>query len=454
MSVKDRRVVDFNRPLPINPPDVAPNHLLHHIARREDKERKPIPIPLTEAILNPVSYPPRFEQPNHYLRFKDHTELVVDYDLDPMDTQWLELFNEKSPAKLSADSLEALIFGFEMDQGTNQEAFVPLESMRGLSSFEALEVIPDQRKAAYNWWKVRRYGRVHRGFPLGKPLLPQLEGPPDATDIQAAFHRRDVDRATTRSAVRAQKTNTHAAYQELQTQRELLEKVRDMLQLVRRREKRKREFYVSHFRLWDAQRRSVVGEETPEDLCFAAHVQRRFGQQDRTAKELGGIQDLAQFLQKCREYNFAIPRHRIRLRPVPVPAGEAQHGGTQTDKADKKPAEPEWLMQPFLARGGQLWLTPLAPKRTTASNTASNAPIGEAAEQFLRESFMAGLPPAKRTQRTGEWPLARFLELGEGGAPDLCDPTTGGPTYGASSPFVDLTRWDEFHQPPEDPLAR
>ena len=64
-----------------------------------------------------------------------------------------------------------------------------------------------------------------------------------------------------------------------------------------------------------AARRSCGPQDERSDTTFDEHVRKMYPASDPLAHSLAQIKDLAQFVEKCRQYDYPIHRFKIRLRP-------------------------------------------------------------------------------------------------------------------------------------------
>lgn len=301
----------------------------------QKREGKAIPTP-TVSIWSNFKPAENFVQPSTYIRYKavEINEEIL-YDVDSQDLKWLEKFNDGKLNILSVEVYEASIDFFEKEQGFNQETILTYPHSKKFDNDVLSLASPVQFLAVYNFWKTRRYCKVKRGYPLGKPLLHVFEHPPDSGDIQQPFHRREAGKPTTRGIVREKLSNTPERYRELLTQRKLLSKALDALQLIHRREKLKRSYFRNQFRLWNLHH-GECASLVHQDITFSEHVSRLFGPNDRFAQDLSKIQDLDQFLEMCKSVGFPVHQFQIRLRP------------------SRAVAPPQATLTPRFGRAGQL----------------------------------------------------------------------------------------------------
>lgn len=174
-----------------------------------------------------------FERPRHYIRYSgmpyEEERDFVFYDLDDEDFEWLEANTD-----IPEDTLELVIDRLERATGTRSR-FVPLDKI----ALELKDVPNEQLQRIYQYWHRRRLSRtsLKGAYNTGKPLLYIFDRAPD-TDNQdplVPFRARERDRS------RKNRLSQLDALSRMLQLREDLEKLRQLTELISKRERYKQQ---------------------------------------------------------------------------------------------------------------------------------------------------------------------------------------------------------------------
>ena len=190
-------------------------------------------------------------QPSTYIRYREcDADEVNNYDADREDRVWLERYNASRPKEehLTLDVLEAVIDRLEKMRGFSASSLPPPPNGRLTRLLLTPNAPPPKTQHLndlYLWWKKRLYCRVKPVYALGKPLIPRFEVRPDPSDIQQPFHHRDIEKNTNflRNVPRVKLADTLQSFRDLRKQREMLDKARSVLLLIKKRERLKRDYF-------------------------------------------------------------------------------------------------------------------------------------------------------------------------------------------------------------------
>jgi len=239
---------------------------------------KEIPVPQSVASES-VHGVTNFERPRDYLRQPKASGSAagssyssvpytyvhddrVDWDLDPAGFRFLNALNNKgekggnftagiakvieeySGGAITEELMERIIDRFEKS--------VKLETVPALSTLEEQlsSVVPDAAvvKAMYTWWVERRKF-------LAQPLIRSLRPPPDPEDPDTtgvAFRPRE------QQGVRRQRTNNKKTFALMTQLRDEFRRLRQILELVKRRERLKLEFHRAAGEYTEAAHRTLL----------------------------------------------------------------------------------------------------------------------------------------------------------------------------------------------------
>ncbi|KJE90071.1 EPC1 protein [Capsaspora owczarzaki ATCC 30864] len=226
-----------------------------------DKDKKAsLYIPIPEAnLLTPgyeQHYAPDFKLPEHYIHMHGNAADpdIPNYDMDSEDEAWLTSVNSSSKSsKMTPIQFERCVDAFE--RSTTGNDIAPFAAIRpSLPENEN----DDMLMTAYEHWKSRR---MRKGQPLPPTVKTEkkLHDPATERDPYVAFRRR-FEKMTTR---RNRKTD-ELSYERMLKLRRDFERVRTLLDSLRRREKYKLEGYQVDVELLE--RRHALGDYTVTEL--------------------------------------------------------------------------------------------------------------------------------------------------------------------------------------------
>lgn len=246
---------------------------------------KYIPTPdASRLILNEeytALYKKKYKEPSTFIRFSSTVEDCIGcpYYMDEEDDTFLTEYNKQHPGEiLSEDSFEKIMFEFESitnqvwphlyldpTQVADYTTFVEhLPEYSKIKSFSNLAVI-------YKHWRGRR---IERG---GKSIIPQLkfeESLKNETDPYVCFRRRET------KPIRKTRRTDQQSLERLRKLRSEMEMARNLLEMVLRREKiRKEGLILEHTvfekkrALYDYQRKLGIKED--DDLLPLSKKKRK-----------------------------------------------------------------------------------------------------------------------------------------------------------------------------------
>ena len=225
---------------------------------------KEIPVPESVAA-DCVLGTETFELPREYLRAPGpsgsaagssysnvpytyvHDDLV-DWDLDPAGFRFLNALNrgEKGytgPA-ITEELMERIVDRFE--KSVKQETVPPFATLE--EQLASLVSDATVTKAMYAWW-------VERRKQLAMPLIRSLRPPPDPEDPDTtgvAFRPRE------QAGVKRQRTNNKKTFALMTQLRDEFRRLRQILELVKRRERLKRDFHAAAGEYTEAAHRTLL----------------------------------------------------------------------------------------------------------------------------------------------------------------------------------------------------
>lgn len=195
-------------------------------------------------------YSQSFVQPTSYLRGRGARAEIgefVEYDLDNEDEDWLQDFNNERKI-LTPEKFETLLFKLEgLDQKARERAGVIATTLGPpipvrLQLDAAAEALQSQSirfavfQSVYNYWKEKREQ-------WQKPILRRLQPPPPVNDTNPynVFRPREkVHRLHTRRTQRRE--NNVQSFEKLRQVRRNLDQARKLVEVLIKREEKKREF--------------------------------------------------------------------------------------------------------------------------------------------------------------------------------------------------------------------
>ncbi|KFK43873.1 hypothetical protein AALP_AA1G185100 [Arabis alpina] len=274
------RPLDIHKKLPIlkffkdfededNPSSITRNSQLLRLTNLEvDNEVQPqvpskklvseIPTPQFLVVdTYETDYSRTFNQPTSYLRARGaRAELgdFLEYDLDNEDDDWLYEF-DKDKLILAPEKLESIIFKLEvLDHKTRERAGVitptlglPVPVLLQLdAAIEALQSLPIKYgvfQAIYSYWKNKREK-------WQKPVLRRLQPPPPVNDTNPYSVFRPREKAHRLHTRRMQRRENNAqSFEKLRQVRRNLDQAKMILEVVIKREEKKRDFMASEVSL-------------------------------------------------------------------------------------------------------------------------------------------------------------------------------------------------------------
>lgn len=247
--------------------------------KADKKALADIPIPHIENVKSyAADYKPAHKVNMAYSRTVPCYALVenfVEYDLDSEDEAWLEEYNSRN-MRLDEEKLEVMIHKLE---ACNHEATQTAFALAGASSvernsaaavkttghlsrnmaFDALRAATGCRyavlSAVMGYWKGKRER-------AGKPLLRRYQAPTLAsnTDPFSVFRPREK---TNRPQTRRKRENDMQSFEKMKDLRQNLDSARELLELLVKRERRKRDILACEC---DAQLFQVREHHEPKNL--------------------------------------------------------------------------------------------------------------------------------------------------------------------------------------------
>ncbi|KAL1224194.1 hypothetical protein V5N11_031330 [Cardamine amara subsp. amara] len=218
-------------------------------------------------------YSRTFNQPASYLRARGaRAELgeFVEYDLDNEDDDWLYEFN-KDTMILSPEKVESIIFKLEvLDHKARERAGViaptlgsPVPVLLQLdAAVEALQSLPIQYgvfQAIYSYWKNKRER-------WQKPILRRLQPPPPVNDTNPFNVFRPREKAHRLHTRRMQRRENNAqSFEKLRQVRRNLDQAKTILEVLIKREEKKKDFMASEVSLQRIQLKYKHETELLED---------------------------------------------------------------------------------------------------------------------------------------------------------------------------------------------
>ncbi|XP_078494525.1 enhancer of polycomb homolog 1 isoform X1 [Ciona intestinalis] len=212
------------------------HHLQRAISAQQvygDAKVMVIPVPEAEISLECYNnlYKKSFKLPKHYVHNQAQALNSIldqerpDYDMDSDDETWLRATNKKAGLDITALQFEEMIDRLEKSCGTQM---VPLQEAKLLLK-EDDEVI----KAVYEYWTTKR---SREKGPLVFQVRQERRDGSSTNDCYVAFRRR-----TEKMQTRKNRKNDESSYEKMLKLRRDLSRAVTILEMVKRREKSKRE---------------------------------------------------------------------------------------------------------------------------------------------------------------------------------------------------------------------
>jgi len=202
-----------------------------------EPDRIAIPTPKIKIVsgYDDSPNPTPFVRPQAYICFRessaeDWLEKVM-YDLDEEDSKFLRKFNG-SKKNLTENNLELIIDRCEKE-AVESSSKLPQVS---LIQKRLPQLKPTVIQSVYNYWTKRRKKND------GNPLIPELMDPPEPDDTSPfkPFRKRGEE---FKQAQRRGRKNDTMALMKMKQLRQEMEKARTLLEMIKRREKIKRELF-------------------------------------------------------------------------------------------------------------------------------------------------------------------------------------------------------------------
>ncbi|GAB5586115.1 Enhancer of polycomb-like protein 1 [Umbelopsis nana] len=238
-----------------------------------------IPTPDASITINSdeyhALYKKPFNQPTSFIKYSTTVEDAVGclYDMDEEDDTWLKSYNQQNHQKISEDQFEQVMW--ELESLANEtmpflsvdpSQMPPFDELE--SHFKKPSLLPLQSAAKhiYDHWKERR---LQSG---GKPITPSLRfdetGIRNDTDPYVCFRRRET------KPVRKTRRTDQQSLEKLRKLRAEMETARNLLEMVLRREKMRKESLALEHTIFDKKcilrdMQRQLGIKEDEDLLFS-----------------------------------------------------------------------------------------------------------------------------------------------------------------------------------------
>jgi len=231
-SVLNRAVPQM--PTGMEKEEESEHHLQRAISAQQvygDAKVMVIPVPEAEISLDMYNnmYKKTFRLPKHYIHNQAQALIMEqerpDYDLDSEDEKWLRETNEKASLEFSCLQFEEMLDRLEKSCG-NQ--LVSLQEAKLL-----LKEDDDLIQKVYEYWLSKR--KRHNG-PLLYQVRQEKRDGTSQNDSYVAFRRR-----TEKMQTRKNRKNDESSYEKMLKLRRELSRAVTILEMVKRREKNKRE---------------------------------------------------------------------------------------------------------------------------------------------------------------------------------------------------------------------
>eukprot|EP00005_Dracoamoeba_jomungandri_P001596 CAMPEP_0174250742 /NCGR_PEP_ID=MMETSP0439-20130205/818_1 /TAXON_ID=0 /ORGANISM="Stereomyxa ramosa, Strain Chinc5" /LENGTH=566 /DNA_ID=CAMNT_0015330889 /DNA_START=172 /DNA_END=1873 /DNA_ORIENTATION=- len=275
---QDEQIIGVSRSVPqmptgMDPEDEEEQHIQEAIQRslesRADQRKLVTEIPTPNVrTVEPVDSTALFTKKKDYITYEmpGEAELlsIVEYDLDSEDFKFLKSFNCKLEPKdrISEDALEEFIDKFEKGKQKISN-FTLAKAEKSVSELKTEYGIDSKTTAAiFKYWSTKR-------AKLKRPLLDRFVPPPDIHDPSpfVAFRPREISSKHKKN----NRKNDRAAFAQLTQLRREFERARMLLEMIKKREKQKRERITVLHDLFEQIRNS----EIPHAITISKRNNRR-----------------------------------------------------------------------------------------------------------------------------------------------------------------------------------
>ncbi|KAJ2956067.1 hypothetical protein NQZ79_g8040 [Umbelopsis isabellina] len=240
-----------------------------------------IPTPDASITIKEDEYKAIYKKPFHpptsFIKYSTTVEDAIGclYDMDEEDDAWLTSFNQERPVnqKISEDQFEQVMWELESLANdtmpflsVDPSQIPPFDELE--SHFKTPSLLPLQTAAKhiYEHWKERRLKNA------GKPIFPILKfdetGLRSDTDPYVCFRRRET------KPVRKTRRTDQQSLEKLRKLRAEMETARNLLEMVLRREKMRKESLAIEHTIFDKkcmlrEMQRQLGIKEDEDLLFS-----------------------------------------------------------------------------------------------------------------------------------------------------------------------------------------
>ncbi|KAH8554618.1 enhancer of polycomb-like-domain-containing protein [Umbelopsis sp. PMI_123] len=220
-------------------------------------------------------YKKPFNQPSSFIKYSTTVEDAIGclYDMDEDDDTWLKAFNQDHSPKISEDQFEQVMWEFESLANENMpflsvdpSQIPPFDELE--SHFKKPSLLPLQTAAKniYSHWKERRL--QNGGKPISAVLRFEESGVRNDTDPYVCFRRRET------KPVRKTRRTDQQSLEKLRKLRAEMETARNLLEMVLRREKMRKESLALEHTIFDKKcvlrdMQRQLGIKEDEELLFS-----------------------------------------------------------------------------------------------------------------------------------------------------------------------------------------
>eukprot|EP00761_Pharyngomonas_kirbyi_P007001 gb/GECH01007010.1/.p1 GENE.gb/GECH01007010.1/~~gb/GECH01007010.1/.p1 ORF type:complete len:499 (+),score=154.97 gb/GECH01007010.1/:1-1497(+) len=241
-----RRPIDIEKSIPIISDEIENEEELPSPPNNDDiKENIEIPIPVITTLNDSDPRQP-FHPRRGYIKFQESwfdDDDAIEYDYESEDESFAQ------DHEIKPTTVEYLIDRFEKLTGFDKE-LVSFEKVKYLQDSTSLD--SKQFKSVYEFWHSKRMSRIFpkqkQFYPCGKPLLPRFEVPPPMSNVDPhlAFRPREKEKT-----FRKQRRNDHESLMKMKQLRTDFERLRIILELVKKREQIKQEIATVNQKILD-----------------------------------------------------------------------------------------------------------------------------------------------------------------------------------------------------------